>query len=112
MRALKEKADIEDDVDLKEVAAATENFTGADLQAFIYNAQLIAIHDRFPSTPGSVAQPELSVPVRVFHMEDGQVVPNNSLTPEASALMDRVPTMLQNTSPVESDQGEIKQVRW
>ena len=36
------------DVDLEELAAATDSFTGADLKALLYNAQLEAIH----SSPG------------------------------------------------------------
>lgn len=32
------------DVDLEQVAAATEQFTGADLKALLYNAQLGAVH--------------------------------------------------------------------
>lgn len=33
------------DVDLKEVAAATEGFSGADLQALLYNAHLEVVHE-------------------------------------------------------------------
>lgn len=32
------------DVDLEQIAVATELFTGADLKALLYNAQLEAIH--------------------------------------------------------------------
>lgn len=32
------------DVDLEQLAAATERFTGADLKALLYNAQLEAVH--------------------------------------------------------------------
>ncbi|KAM5157126.1 peroxisomal ATPase PEX1 [Mantella aurantiaca] len=35
---------LDDDVDLQHVASVTENFTGADLKALLYNAQLEAIH--------------------------------------------------------------------
>ena len=34
-----------DSVDLDEVAQATEGFSGADLQALVYNAQLEIIHE-------------------------------------------------------------------
>lgn len=33
------------DVDLEQLAAATEQFTGADLKALLYNAQLEAVHN-------------------------------------------------------------------
>ncbi|XP_068091364.1 peroxisomal ATPase PEX1 isoform X2 [Hyperolius riggenbachi] len=35
---------LDDDVDLQHIASVTENFTGADLKALLYNAQLEAIH--------------------------------------------------------------------
>ncbi|XP_008147356.2 peroxisomal ATPase PEX1 [Eptesicus fuscus] len=38
-----------DDVDLQHVAAVTDSFTGADLKALLYNAQLEALHGRLPS---------------------------------------------------------------
>lgn len=34
-----------DDVDLEGVARATDGFTGADLQALVYNANLEAVHE-------------------------------------------------------------------
>lgn len=33
------------DVDLEQLATATEQFTGADLKALLYNAQLEAVHN-------------------------------------------------------------------
>lgn len=43
-------------VDLAELAHETEGFSGADLQALVYNAHLEVIHDTisaFPSSEGS-----------------------------------------------------------
>lgn len=37
------------DVDLEQIAVATELFTGADLKALLYNAQLEAIHSSLGS---------------------------------------------------------------
>lgn len=39
------KMDMSDSVDLKDVAARTEGYSGADLQAVLYNAYLEAVHD-------------------------------------------------------------------
>ncbi|XP_068432506.1 peroxisomal ATPase PEX1 isoform X2 [Clinocottus analis] len=39
------------DVDLEKLAAATEQFTGADLKALLYNAQLDAVHNSMGSSP-------------------------------------------------------------
>ncbi|KAM3857900.1 peroxisomal ATPase PEX1 [Diretmus argenteus] len=44
LRALSAGMPLADDVDLEQLAAATELFTGADLKALLYNAQLEAVH--------------------------------------------------------------------
>ena len=45
LRALARKLEIGDDVDLEELAERTPNYTGADLQAMLYNAHLEAVHN-------------------------------------------------------------------
>ncbi|XP_009906300.2 peroxisomal ATPase PEX1 [Dryobates pubescens] len=44
LKALSHSLSLANDVDLQELAAKTEHFTGADLKALLYNAQLEAIH--------------------------------------------------------------------
>uniref|UniRef100_A0A8C7VLC8 Peroxisomal ATPase PEX1 n=1 Tax=Oncorhynchus mykiss TaxID=8022 RepID=A0A8C7VLC8_ONCMY len=44
LRALSHSVPLSDDVDLEQMAGATDTFTGADLKALLYNAQLEAIH--------------------------------------------------------------------
>ncbi|XP_018413103.1 PREDICTED: peroxisome biogenesis factor 1 isoform X2 [Nanorana parkeri] len=51
LKCLSQSMLLDDDVDLQHMASVTENFTGADLKALLYNAQLEAIHASFgPST--------------------------------------------------------------
>lgn len=51
LKCLSQTMLLDDDVDLQHMASLTENFTGADLKALLYNAQLEAIHASFgPST--------------------------------------------------------------
>lgn len=45
MQAVSRKIALDSNVDLEEYVDATQGFSGADLQAFIYNAQLEAVHD-------------------------------------------------------------------
>jgi SpoVK/Ycf46/Vps4 family AAA+-type ATPase len=45
LTVLSRKLDLADDVDFEAVASWCENYTGADLQALLYNAQLEAIHE-------------------------------------------------------------------
>ncbi|KAL1943757.1 hypothetical protein VTO73DRAFT_4202 [Trametes versicolor] len=55
--ALRRKVAIAPSVDLAELAQETEGFSGADLQALVYNAHLEVIHDTisaFPSSEGSM----------------------------------------------------------
>ncbi|XP_069371970.1 peroxisomal ATPase PEX1 isoform X1 [Paralichthys olivaceus] len=52
LRALSSGVPLAADVDLEQLAAVTEQFTGADLKALLYNAQLEAIHNSLgTSTP-------------------------------------------------------------
>ncbi|KAL0166107.1 hypothetical protein M9458_037951, partial [Cirrhinus mrigala] len=44
LKALTHSVPLAADVDLEQIAVATELFTGADLKALLYNAQLEAIH--------------------------------------------------------------------
>lgn len=44
LKALSTGLTLAADVDLEQLAAATEQFTGADLKAVLYNAQLEAVH--------------------------------------------------------------------
>ncbi|XP_005388079.1 PREDICTED: peroxisome biogenesis factor 1 isoform X1 [Chinchilla lanigera] len=46
LNVLSDSLPLADDVDLQHVAAATDSFTGADLKALLYNAQLEALHAR------------------------------------------------------------------
>lgn len=45
LTALSRKMHVADTVDLSDLASRTEGFTGADLQAVLYNAHLEAVHD-------------------------------------------------------------------
>ena len=52
LKALSNGVPLAADVDLEQLAAATEQFTGADLKALLYNAQLEAVHNSLgTSTP-------------------------------------------------------------
>nr|XP_012635084.1 peroxisome biogenesis factor 1 isoform X1 [Microcebus murinus] len=49
LNVLSDSLPLADDVDLQHVAAVTDSFTGADLKALLYNAQLEALHGRLLS---------------------------------------------------------------
>lgn len=46
LNVLSDSLPLADDVDLQHVALVTESFTGADLKALLYNAQLEALQGR------------------------------------------------------------------
>ncbi|XP_011479493.1 peroxisome biogenesis factor 1 isoform X4 [Oryzias latipes] len=74
LKALSTGLPLTPDVDLEQLAAATEQFTGADLKALLYNAQLEAVHNKTSPcapqerAPGSDSDMSLS----------SMVFPNNS----------------------------------
>lgn len=45
MCAVSRKISLDSSVDLEEYVESTQGFSGADLQALVYNAQLEAVHD-------------------------------------------------------------------
>lgn len=49
LKALSSGITLAADVDLEQLAAATEQFTGADLKALLYNSQLEAVHNSLGS---------------------------------------------------------------
>ncbi|XP_077896546.1 peroxisomal ATPase PEX1 isoform X4 [Ictidomys tridecemlineatus] len=50
LNVLSDSLPLADDVDLQHVASLTDSFTGADLKALLYNAQLEALHGRLLSS--------------------------------------------------------------
>uniref|UniRef100_A0AAQ4PNB0 Peroxisomal ATPase PEX1 n=1 Tax=Gasterosteus aculeatus aculeatus TaxID=481459 RepID=A0AAQ4PNB0_GASAC len=74
LKALSAGVALAADVDLEQLAAATEQFTGADLKALLYNAQLEAVHNSMHAgtthelTSGSDSDMSLS----------SMIFPNNS----------------------------------
>ncbi|XP_029298959.1 peroxisomal ATPase PEX1 isoform X2 [Cottoperca gobio] len=80
LKALSAGVTLAADVDLELLAAATEQFTGADLKALLYNAQLEAVHNSMGSgtphdlTSGSDSDMSLS----------SMIFPNNSSGSEDS----------------------------
>lgn len=57
MKAIGQKVSVSPFVDLDEVAAATDGFSGADLQALIYNAHLEVIHASLATTSNKQTMP-------------------------------------------------------
>ncbi|XP_078124108.1 peroxisomal ATPase PEX1 isoform X2 [Sander vitreus] len=74
LKALSTGAALAADVDLDQLAAATEQFTGADLKALLYNAQLEAVHNSMASSTSheliSGSDSDMSLSSMIF--------PNNS----------------------------------
>ncbi|XP_069585503.1 peroxisomal ATPase PEX1 isoform X2 [Ranitomeya imitator] len=70
LKGLSRSLTLDRDVDFQYVSIRTENFTGADLKALLYNAQLEAIHSRLaPSAPqdsGSGSDSDASLSSMIF----------------------------------------------
>ena len=56
MEACSRKISLSPSIDLSTYAAQTEGFSGADLQALVYNAHLDAIHETLSATETAVAE--------------------------------------------------------
>ncbi|OXB84728.1 UNVERIFIED_CONTAM: hypothetical protein H355_001205 [Colinus virginianus] len=91
LKALSHSLSLANDVDLEYLAAKTEHFTGADLKALLYNAQLEAIHNLSSGLTqdfGSSSDSDFSLSSMVFlnHSSgsddsavDGEPAPEQSL---------------------------------
>ncbi|XP_004676735.1 PREDICTED: peroxisome biogenesis factor 1 [Condylura cristata] len=70
LNVLSDSLPLADDVDLQYVASVTDSFTGADLKALLYNAQLEALHGRLlscgPPDGSSSSDSDLSLSSMVF----------------------------------------------
>ncbi|XP_072010412.1 peroxisomal ATPase PEX1 isoform X2 [Engystomops pustulosus] len=70
LKGLSRSMTLDRDVDFQYIASRTENFTGADLKALLYNAQLEAIHSSLaPSAPqdnGSGSDSDASLSSMIF----------------------------------------------
>ncbi|XP_076980043.1 peroxisomal ATPase PEX1 isoform X2 [Tamandua tetradactyla] len=70
LKVLSDSLPLADDVDLQHVASVTNTFTGADLKALLYNAQLEALHGRLlscgPHDGSSSSDSDLSLSSMVF----------------------------------------------
>uniref|UniRef100_A0A7M4F987 Peroxisomal biosis factor 1 n=1 Tax=Crocodylus porosus TaxID=8502 RepID=A0A7M4F987_CROPO len=70
LKALSHSLPLANDVDLQYLAAKTEYFTGADLEALLYNAQLEAVHSSLgsslPQDFGSSSDSDFSLSSMVF----------------------------------------------
>lgn len=82
LQALSSGLSLTADVDLEQLAAATEQFTGADLKALLYNAQLEAVHS---STEASLPQ-DIACGSESDMSLSSMVFPNHSSGSEDSAV--------------------------
>ncbi|XP_031585150.1 peroxisome biogenesis factor 1 [Oreochromis aureus] len=73
LKALTAGVPLAPDVDLEQLAAATEQFTGADLKALLYNAQLEAVHNSI----GTSAPHELTSGSESDMSLSSMIFPNN-----------------------------------
>ncbi|XP_044027197.1 peroxisome biogenesis factor 1 isoform X2 [Siniperca chuatsi] len=98
LKALSAGVALAADVDLEQLAAATEQFTGADLKALLYNAQLEAVHNSLgSSTPHELtsgSESDMSLSFMIF--------PNNSSGSDDSVgegdtgvVLDQSPVLLE-----------------
>ncbi|KAM9308068.1 peroxisomal ATPase PEX1 [Gastrophryne carolinensis] len=97
LKSLSQRMALDEEVDLQRLAALTDNFTGADLKALLYNAQLEAIHSGLaPGAPrvqdnGSGSDSDASLSSLIF-LNHSSV--SDESTGEPDAAMDQSFTSL------------------
>uniref|UniRef100_A0A8C5Q744 Peroxisomal ATPase PEX1 n=1 Tax=Leptobrachium leishanense TaxID=445787 RepID=A0A8C5Q744_9ANUR len=109
LKGLSHSMQLDDDVDFQHIAALTENFTGADLKALLYNAQLEAIHTNtsaiLPQDNGSGSDSDVSLSSMIFvNPSSGS---DESAGESDSALEQPYPSMDVAKLPVEDPKSSI-----
>ena len=93
LQALSSCVPLAADVDLDLLASATEQFSGADLKALLYNGLLDALHSpAHPAAPAPSAHVGLLTPggdalPRTFYTEQGLIVMLLSITEDLSGVV-------------------------
>ena len=81
-------------VDWEKLAESTEGFSGADLQALVYNAHLEVVHSSIRADPElekPMTSEELPIEYKIFGGPEGQSVISKA---EESAIQRRVSCLL------------------
>ncbi|KAL5638488.1 hypothetical protein ACGC1H_005240 [Rhizoctonia solani] len=98
LEAVSRKIALAPNVDLNEIARRTEGFSGADLQALVYNAQLEVVHEELAAKTQELA--ESSTTERTEDRVKVQVVGGSVMTrAETAALERRVAAMIATRVP-------------
>lgn len=86
LSALLRKSKVHEDVDIAEVAAATEGYTGADLAALLGEAQLAAVHEQIDG--GLSGRTQEPPKVRQRHLEAATRTARPSVAPAERARLE------------------------
>lgn len=123
LTALSRKMHVAEDVDLMDLAKRTEGFTGADLQAVLYNAHLESVHDLISHQEAVQAEPSSRTSVKdgatkeiaaftCFTLADkgkeNVSIPKTSA--ERAAITARIQEILANTSQQRSAAAKDKSI--
>lgn len=101
LQATTRKVSLRDSVNLEGIARDTEGYSGADLQAIVYNAQLEAIHhsmEHAETSANTDTKPFASLDIRVFNGKTGAVA--KMTQSEHGKLSEKVSRSLQHAKPV------------
>ncbi|KAG8742324.1 Peroxisome biosynthesis protein pex1 [Ceratobasidium sp. 414] len=102
LKAVTRKVSLAPDVELVEIAKRTEGYSGADLQALVYNAQLEVVHEELAvagqslATSGSSSRVETQIKLEIV----GGPKDSTTMTRAETAVLEkRVATMLAARTP-------------
>ncbi|KAG8859203.1 Peroxisome biosynthesis protein pex1 [Serendipita sp. 411] len=101
LSAIARKMEIHPSVDFARVASETDGYSGADLQALVYNAHLESVHFTLSHQSTPSVQKEEALPEFVVLGQQGQHAPSRS---EQSAIATRIATILSKSNPKRATQ--------
>ena len=90
LKAASRKVDVADDTDMQSLAERTEGYTGADIQALIYNAQLEAIHSTIDASGNVDETANRSTNAKDLRVFQNGKMQNDMTTAEQSSMVQKV----------------------
>lgn len=94
------------DVDLESVAARCRHFSGADLQALVYNAHLECVHDVLSEEAGDEVQDKVEeTPKYTWSVHSGEPL-TRSDEKEVDARIDKLLSHTSHTSQIQDKQSK------
>ncbi|KAF8627831.1 hypothetical protein AX15_004249 [Amanita polypyramis BW_CC] len=111
LKAISRKVSMSSEIDLEEIAAATEGYSGADLQALLYNAHLAVVHDSIDVESSLGQSIRMNEEIAIEYVAFGPAANTVKSKEEEMALQTRLRQIRKSKQPVTSKTNIKKTIK-